>query len=85
MEYELYVIYDVADEKYSFPMAHSNDAVAMRFIANQASDSMSLFNTHAQDYILYKVGIFNLVTGELTSYPNPERVCSAADLVRKEK
>ena len=85
MEFELYCIYDVSEQRYGIPMAQTNDATAMRGFAHEAMKPDSIWNSHPQDFILYKVGVFNSGTGEITAYPAPERICSATDFVRKEK
>lgn len=84
MEYELYVIYDAATNKYGIPMAQENDATAMRSFAHEAMKKESIWNSHPQDFILYKVGIYYVNTGEIIASQSPERICCASDFVRKE-
>lgn len=84
MELELYVIYDATTNKYGIPMAQDNDATAMRAFAHEAMKPESLWNSHPQDFILYNVGTFYILTGEIIAH-KPERVCSASDFVRKDK
>lgn len=85
MEYELYVIYDAATGNFGVPMAQDNDAVAMRSFAHEAMKSDSIWNSHPQDFILYKVGIYHMEDGTIQAFQSPERVCCANDFVRKEK
>lgn len=84
MEFELYSIYDSATMKYTVPMAQDNDAVAMRAFAHEAMRPESYWNSHPQDYILYRVGIFDIVSGEITPC-KPERICSAAELISRKE
>lgn len=81
MEYELYVIYDAAKEYYNQPMCATNDADAMRTFAHEAMKSDSLVNSHPSDFILYHVGTFYALTGEIISC-KPERVCAGNDFVK---
>ena len=85
MEYGLYCIYDCATEFYGIPMAQENDATAMRSFAHEAMKTESIWNSHPQDFILYKVGVYNSNDGIITTYGAPDRICSAKDFVRKEK
>lgn len=84
MEYELYVIYDAATGHYGIPMAQTNDAEAMRSFRHEALKADSIWNSSPQDFILYKIGIYNVFDGCIQSFQSPERVCSAVDFVRKE-
>lgn len=85
MEFELYSIYDAQAQTYTPPMAQPNDAVAMRAFEHEAMNSQSLWNSHPQDFVMYKVGLFYANTGECIQYTPIERICCAADFVRKEK
>lgn len=84
MEYELYVIYDSATGYYTVPAAQVNDADAMRNFQHEAMNPQSIWNSHPQDFILYKVGIFHNTDGTIQAFQSPERICSAADFLRKE-
>lgn len=85
MEYELYVIYDAATNKYGIPMAQTNDAEAMRSFAHEAMKPESIWHSHPQDFVLYKTGIYDIAYGTIQSFSTPERVCCASDFVRGEK
>lgn len=74
MVYGMYCIYDKL-VGYQSPTAMPNDNFAFRSFSESFADCKN-----PQDYILYKVGEFNLSTGELTSMP-PEHICCAADFV----
>lgn len=85
MEYELYVIYDAATNTYGVPMAQTNDAEAMRSFAHEAMKPESIWNSHPQDFVLYKTGIYDVAYGTINAYSTPERVCCASDFVRGDK
>lgn len=84
MEYELYVIYDAATNRYGIPMAQVNDAEAMRSFAHEALKPESIWNSHPQDFVLYKVGTYDMNYGLIQPESSPIRVCCAADFVRGE-
>lgn len=83
MEFELFVIYDAAKNIYSAPMAQYNDADAMRAFAHECMKADSVWNSHPQDFVMYKVGIYNESTGEISAFSKPERICAATDFVKK--
>lgn len=85
MEYELYVIYDSASGHYTVPMAQDNDTVAIRGFVNEGMKEGSVWNSHPQDFTLYRVGTYYLNTGEIIASQTPEKVCNLADYIRKEK
>lgn len=82
MEYELYVIYDTSLRRYGVPMAQENDAVAMRSFAHECMNESSIWNSHPDQFILYKIGVYNCDTGEILPCA-PERIASASDFVRR--
>lgn len=85
MEYELYVIYDSATNNYGVPMAQTNDAEAMRSFAHEAMKPDSIWHSHPQDFVLYKVGIYDASYGIINANSTPERVCCASDFVRSDR
>lgn len=84
MEYELYCIYDAATNKYGIPMAQQNDAEAMRSFAHECMKSDSIWNSHPQDFVLYRIGTYDINYGIISANSTPERVCCASDFVRKD-
>lgn len=83
MNYDLYAIYDAATGWYGIPMAQDNDTVAMRSFAHEAMKPDSIWNSHPQDFVLYKVGEYSCKTGQIIPYDTPERICCAKDFVKE--
>lgn len=83
MDNEIYVIYDAAKNVYGTLLCYPNDATAMRDLNNEYRKEGSLFNTHPQDFILYKIGSYAPLTGELIAYQTIERICSCADFIER--
>lgn len=84
MEYEMYVIYDARSNKYSTPMCFDNDAVAIREIVTNAMKPYTVANTHPEDFIVYKIGVYNETDGVINSFNKPERICGLNDYIVKE-
>ena len=81
MEFELYVIYDACENRYSSPVCNTNDAVAMRALANEAMREGNLWNSHPQDFTLYNIGTYYSNTGEIITH-KAERVCSINEIIK---
>lgn len=82
MEFELYTIYDAAENRYSTPVCNSNDSVAMRAFAHEVNRPDNLWNSHPQDFTLYNIGTFYAETGEIIPH-KMERVCSANEVLSR--
>lgn len=82
MEFELYVIYDACENRYSSPVCNSNDATAMRALANEAMREGNLWNSHPQDFTLYNIGTYYSNTGEIITH-KMERVCSINEIIER--
>lgn len=52
---------------------------AMRMFKDEVNNEQSRINKHPQDFELYKVGMFDDQTGELTGM-TPERIARAIDI-----
>lgn len=82
MDKNIYCLYDAAEQIYYDPICFSNDAVAMRYFRNECEKPNTLYQSHPQDFILYNIGSWYQLTGEII-YNKPERVCSASDFVER--
>lgn len=61
----LYVIYDAKAEFYRGPYVFRNKADAGRAFGRMAADKQSQVGQHPEDFIMYEVGTFNDLTGEV--------------------
>lgn len=72
----IFGLYSILDHKTGFlpVQVDQNDQSAARNFAHAVMQTGTLFNTHAQDYELFKVGTFDTETGEVVSLPVKELV-----------
>ncbi len=59
----MYSIFDSKLEGYLQPIFAENDAVAVRILKNAVDDPDHLFSKNAEDYALFRIGIFVQETG----------------------
>lgn len=72
MKYNMYAYYDKVSNVYSQPILQTNDASAQRifnYMCQKAPDKM-------EDMQLYRVGSFDVVTGEIVVENKPVFVCN---------
>jgi hypothetical protein len=77
-------IYCVFDEKsglYGMPHFLQSDGLAIRSFSGGCDDPNTDLNRYPEDFFLYYVGDFNVVSGELTSR-KPLRICAASEFIR---
>lgn len=74
MTYNLYCYYDRVAGLYSAPIPAVNDATALRsFVDNQRG------NPSATDMDIYRVGSFNIQSGDFCALDRPEFVAGYSD------
>lgn len=71
-----YGIYCIRDAKTGFltPTVDINDQSAMRNFAHATMQHNTLFFSHAQDYSLYRIGVFDSESGIIQSLAQPEHI-----------
>lgn len=74
-----YNVYSIRDNLTGFltPTFDVNDASAVRNFQHAMRNPQSLLNSHAQDYDLYRIGVFDQDTGSIESIV-PVMVCAGA-------
>lgn len=79
----IFGVYSIRDVKSGFlqPTVELNDQVAVRNFAHACVRNDSLFFTHASDYALYKIGVFNSDNGILTPLERVENLGEATSFV----
>lgn len=82
MIYGLYSIRDIKST-YMQVLTDHNDATAIRGFKQAVMVPDSLMAMHPTDFALYRVGTFNVDTGEIIATA-PELLCDAAQFVRKD-
>ncbi|ALS03451.1 VP5 [Gokushovirus WZ-2015a] len=81
MKFNVYAIRDVHTGFLS-PTFEINDAVAMRNFSHAVQQSESVLFTHASDYSLYRIGVFNSDTGRIDPEDLPVLVCEGCDVLK---
>ena len=77
------IIFTVRDSKaaaYLPPFFMFNEAMAIRAIQDAVNDEKHQFHLHPEDYHLFRIGVFDDDTGEITPEA-PTVVVGAMDLV----
>lgn len=78
MKYPVYAIRDV-HTGFMPPTVDRNDNSAMRNFVHAARNPESLFNSHPQDYALFKIGEYETDTGEIVPCL-PVEICSGVSI-----
>lgn len=66
MKLSIYAIRDV-HTGFLTPTVDQNDNSAMRNFAHAMKNPQSLFNSHPEDFTLFKIGSFDTESGEIVS------------------
>ncbi|AXL15417.1 nonstructural protein [Microviridae sp.] len=64
---KMYTIYDSKAEAYMKPFYARTRGEAIRSCEQAANDPESQFFSYAEDYVLFEIGEFSELTGELTT------------------
>ena len=75
MKKYVYSIYDKVGQVYHNPWIDSSNATAARAFKFACSDDNSLYGMCPGDFVLYRVGMFNDVSGTFCECEMPEKVC----------
>lgn len=78
MKLNLYVIRDQRTT-YMTPSVDYNDASAVRNFEHAVLNKDSLFNSHAEDYSLYRIGTFDNETGRISAEEMPVLILDGKD------
>ena len=74
----IYSVYDKAAQAFATPFFLNNDAHAKRGFVDAVKNDPNL-SSYAEDYVLYRVGSFDDVTGNLSTLPSPDKVCTGIE------
>lgn len=76
-------IYSIRDARTGFlhPTFEVNDAVAARNFEHAVVNSDSVLFSHASDFSLYRLGLFDEESGQITPDPMPVFVINGADVL----
>lgn len=76
-------VYSVRDVKTGFQnlILQANDPIAIRSFQSSVMNADGVLLTHAQDFALYKVGMFDSETGRVTADNIPVLMVEAASIL----
>ena len=83
MKKPIYTIFDRAVEAYARPFQGETDGEAIRMFEDEAFNESSPVSKHPEDYALFRVGFFNVSTGEITSEATPVCLSRAHEVKAK--
>ena len=79
MELVMFSIYDSKAEAYVQPFFASNTKVAIRMFESAVHDEGSDFHRHAEDYTMFRIGVFSQATGDF-EHENVVAIVKAIEL-----
>lgn len=80
MKKYVYSIYDKVAQVYHNPWVESSDNTAVRAFSFVCSDKNTLYGMCPSDFVLYRVGMFNDVSGVFCDCELPDKIADGRDL-----
>ena len=81
-ELNVYSVYDVKADAYITPFFLPTDAMAIRAFTDCVSDPGHRFGAHPEDYTLYKIGVFDISSGQILDIDQNEALAVTAMSVK---
>lgn len=75
-----YCVFDIKAGHYLPPYTAMNDGTAIRQFETAVMDELHDFNRHSEDYVLWRVGMFDSEKGGIMADPNGAMIAKAYDL-----
>lgn len=75
----VFAVYDKKAQAYFNPCYFHYKGEALRGFEDQVTNVQSPLSKHPEDFALYRLGLFNVQTGDLQSCSKPEFVAEALD------
>lgn len=85
MSKKMYSVFDKKAQVYGTPFFTQNEALALRSFQRAANDSTIDLGLFPNDFTLVELGDFDEDTGKISVMPHNRPICSASELVNKEK
>lgn len=80
---KVFAVYDVKGKTYDYLSVQVALGVAVRWFSDGVNEPGTLLNKHPGDFILYQVGEFDDVAGELKSFVPPVHVVNGVDMLKE--
>lgn len=78
MKTNIYAVFDSKAGVHMSPWLATNHGVASRSFGDQVMNPESPFNRHPDDFILFCLGTFDMVTGAMENFPRAENLGPAS-------
>ena len=78
---QIFAIRDSKAEAFHTPFYSQTKGAAIRSISDYANEKGSPLNVHPEDYMLWHIGAFNEISGEIRPLEQPEPVISVLELM----
>lgn len=81
MNLRIFVIRDIKADAFATPFFQATQGQALRAFADLANDKQTTVGQHPEDYVLYFLGTFDLISGDITAEPRPQHLASGTDFI----
>lgn len=78
----VFAVYDEKARSYGGPIIHPEIGVAIRSFTAAIKNPQSFLNQFPEDYSLYSIGTYDETSGKLVSYPEPQFIIRASDIIQ---
>ena len=78
---QIFAIRDAKAEAFHTPFYQQTKGAAIRAISDYANEEGSPLNKHPEDYMLFQLGAYNELSGEIRSLDQPEPIISVLELM----
>lgn len=80
----VYSVYDLKGEVFSQPFFSVNDSVAKRLFGDGCQDVETPVGRHPEDFVLYRVGVWNSDNGAIAGTDSPVPVWTGLEAMKRE-
>lgn len=78
---QIFCIRDAKAEAFHQPFFSQTKGAAIRAISDYANEQNSPLNKHPEDYMLFHIGAFHEISGEIRGLDQPEPIISVLELM----
>jgi hypothetical protein len=79
---EIYAIYDSVSGSFNCPFFLVNEATARRVCFDMVHNKDTTLALHPSDFVLYRLGHFDMVSGNIEAVDKPEMVCNLGTFIK---
>lgn len=82
MTLRMFTIRDIKGDAFGTPFFQATQGQALRAFADLATNADSTVGQHPEDFILYFLGTFDIITGDFTAEPHPQHLATGTDFIQ---